>query len=172
MVQSVSWSGEAADTPGQCVNTFRAIKPVGCDSGTLHTTRHCRQQGVLERLHNVFRLRRHFEPVCRVAGSSSCPLHTEWQGSSRKARYWRCRVITIVSATAHKLNSLPSRTQRMFSSCLPARSKFLCVKPWARHLHKLSQILCVLTGHRITEQIKYNLLISLKWRNLVEVPHR
>lgn len=30
----------------------------------------------------------------------------------------------------------------------------------------------MLKGHCITEQIKYNLLILLKWRNLVEVPHR
>lgn len=32
--------------------------------------------------------------------------------------------------------------------------------------------LCVLIGHCITVQIKYNLLISLEWRNLVEALHR
>lgn len=53
------------------------------------------------------------------------------------------------------------------NSCVSTLPELDSSSHWGAFLN-----LCVLIGHCITVQIKYNLLILLEWHNLVEVLHR
>lgn len=138
-------------------------------------------QDVFEWLKDLLRMISRFELVCQVAEFLFFLLSSAHQAAQVKqtlqifvqSNYWS-------NCSLYELNRVCTLSASLFKiqwMCLLwASSKFLRVNPpqslTAPVIEELFLNLCVLIGHCITVQIKYNLLISLEWHNLVEALHR